>query len=305
MKITINELKTLVRKVVKQINEAPFAGVEPMISTRTPERQEIYDNLEKNYNYDSLGRTSNPKAIDRFHRTSFYQRKANWAFAGFDMPVYIIPFIKERENFRRRNARMKFISKDEFVDIVKESGQEIDVEKVFSNLDSGACYILSRTNYLSKGFLPTPWMILHALFDDQMVSFSAYQSFNFPDSLNIIYKFKIWLLNQITKFQVNLYKKYTYKSLNDDNYQKIIKQLQEFYERTNLKNVNQYTGPQDFVAEIMTQEIATMNGFQVKMLGNENDKFWQNILDKIKSLNLKKLMADSFKGQIIQINTSI
>jgi hypothetical protein len=278
MKITINELKTLVRKAIRQINEAPFAGVEPMVASRTDVGR-YKDWMER-----ETGMNADPKAIDKFHRTSLFQKKAEWAFAGFNIPIYIIPNVGEYYlNYSNNDSRVQFFSKEKLKKIVEKSNSQIDLQKVFSNLDAGACYILSSINFLAKGGLPTPWMIIHAILDNGQGEDSI-SNYNLPPGLEKIYE-----ISQDIYFMI-------------EDGELIFEKDQE---RTNAKNLGEAQDTGDLVAEILTQEIATKSGLQIKMLGNEQDEIWQNVLDKIKSVNMKKLMEDSIKGKIIMVANTL
>ncbi len=282
MKITINELKTLVRKVVKQINEAPFAGVEPGVYIGNYERETF------------PGETTDLKAIDKFYRNPSYEKKANWAYAGYSIPIYVVPMVGiSILGYYNDNSRVQIFSKEKFKELVEKSNSSIDLEKVFANLDAGACYIVSSSNYLSRGALPTPWMLFHAMFDnigmgdfDFDVETGKFDSYprETPSSMYPLYNFigKIY-------------------HLIDEHYHEG-KIIDEMSKRLNLKNIDKISSVEDTLAEMMTQELATKSGLQISLLGDEDDKFWQQILTVIKSANLKKRMENVLRGQIVVVS---
>ena len=79
----------------------------------------------------------------------------------------------------------------------------------------------------------------------------------------------------------------------------------EISKRLNLKNIDKRSSVEDAFAELMTQELATQSGLQINILGDEDDKFWQQFLTVIKSANLKKTMENALRGQIIAVANTV
>lgn len=296
MKITNNDLKKIIKESLKRLSlqEAPFAGIEPMMLQRKDTDQSY-----ENWADDTQGMNANPKSIDKFYRTPSYEKKANWAFAGYSIPIYIIPHVGTSQflGLYLDNPRLQFFSRETFEEIVNESDVEIDVQKVFSNLDNGACYIISSSDYLSRGGLPTPWMIFHAMFDAQQNQFvdedgsMDWETFdvngNYPKDLRKIYEIGL-------KIESLLLQKYGIMGIG-----------QEAQKRTNLKNVDERTSSNDIVAELITQELATSSGLLIKEVGDSDDKLWKNIQKKLKLANLKKVMEKAIQGQIIMVANTV
>lgn len=144
MKITVGQLRRIIKEEIQRVNEAPLADVGDFVNTtsRSDDSRDV-------------------RAAERFHKTPKYRKDAEATFKLFDIPVYIVPiFTSGGTTFNR----VKVVPWEEAEPLIKESG--LKTENIESELGKGACVILSRSGEMVRNFMPSPWMLLHAMFDD-------------------------------------------------------------------------------------------------------------------------------------------
>lgn len=101
----------------------------------------------------------------KFHSSPLYKRKAAAAFRLFGMPVYIVPVYRRGLAYGGRGA---YVGWEEAAPLLDRSG--LDADAVRRDVEGGGTVILAASKQMVEGFLPTPWMLLHALFDDLATS---------------------------------------------------------------------------------------------------------------------------------------
>ena len=149
MRLTIGQFRRIIREEIENaITEAPLADILPAADVRDD-------------------KSSPNRQIDRFHRTPLYKAKAANTFKEFPFPVYIVPVTVD-QSISAAWERVHEMTPDEAFKFLESSGTQYDLEHLRRELASGAAIFLSMsTSTLTKGFLPTPWMIVHAFLDSQ------------------------------------------------------------------------------------------------------------------------------------------
>jgi hypothetical protein len=150
-------------------------------------------------------------ALKKFTSSKKYARDAAWMFRNFSAPIWLIP--GWNKNLNRSGPRLKILSLEEALPGLLESGigltpaeaakgmrpgpenETLRTERINAHLAGGGTIILSAASGVGRGFWPSPWMILHGLFDD--VEGSKFQKqFLLPYKI----KLKDWLDDR--KFQI-------------------------------------------------------------------------------------------------------
>lgn len=146
MKITVGQLRRIIKEEVEKIVDEMSLGA-------------VGRTVNKDRKSDD---DSDLRAVTRLHDTPKYKKEAEISFRLLETTVYVVPVFTNVGI--GRSERTRAISWDEAEPIIVESG--LDPESIKPELEAEkACVILSHTSGLVPGFLPTPWMILHSLFD--------------------------------------------------------------------------------------------------------------------------------------------
>lgn len=74
MKVTVGQLRRIIKEEIERVNEAPLADIGDFVNTssRSDDSREV-------------------RAAERFHKTPKYRKDAEAAFKLFEIPVYIVP----------------------------------------------------------------------------------------------------------------------------------------------------------------------------------------------------------------------
>lgn len=105
-----------------------------------------------------------PEAVRKFHSSKKFLAAANWVFKEFPHDIYILPARGAGRRMHGKQGRNFWASSQEGLDILKNY-QNVDLQDIQGKLESGATIIVNGVGDLPKGFLPTAWMILHAMLD--------------------------------------------------------------------------------------------------------------------------------------------
>ena len=169
MRMTVGQLRRIVREALEVglVREAPLSD-DPILTVdaRTESGKEAFapDLFRK---------------IERFFGNSNYRNKAEYTFRMFPQEVILINATIDDEHSRHSNPvtneRLTAYEPDVGIEMLKRIGVSSDpayFKKLRSKLDGGATVFVNATGELAKGDLPTPWMMLHAMFDNDDYSFS-------------------------------------------------------------------------------------------------------------------------------------
>ncbi len=113
---------------------------------------------------------NSPEAYDKFHNSKSFNKKALAAFKEIPYNVWILPLImnwhdKGRGATKLNYNRFGIYDADEGVALLKQIGAKADFNDIESKLNSGATIIVNSSPELIPETLPTPWMMIHAIYD--------------------------------------------------------------------------------------------------------------------------------------------
>jgi hypothetical protein len=164
----LQALQSFIKEVL--ISEMAFGGAVGKVANM----HQYPDNPESKENF---------AALEKFHSSKKYLDDATRNFANIGPNIWIIPSF-ERSYTGLGNSRLEIIPYKEAIPWLLKSEiglSEEDIkngivpspeneEKRFQNiqkhLENGGTIIISSSSSLRKDFLPTSWMILHAIVDD-------------------------------------------------------------------------------------------------------------------------------------------
>lgn len=274
-----NEEKIL-RLLIKSalLREAPLADILPTGDISIPHEAEKYAadaNVDTSIN-----------AYDRFHRTDVFRDKAKKTFQNFSIPVYIVPIKRTRntELGRFSYGRTAFLRKEKAAELMQIAGIS-DYAVAFNEVQTNsACVIFSAGFGLQAGFLPTPWMIIHAMFDDADGDVASELSSEFGEIFEMVSGIPTWVL----------LKTMTMKSARDSKV-------------TPGADI-------DVVAELIAQAIISSTGVVFKTF--ESDKHPKPAVDRmndklatlatsINSMNMRQKLESILAGKFLYIDVHV
>lgn len=247
------------RSFIKQfLMEMPWAGALP---AATPAWRDDPSEEELQKSNADLQRK-----LNNFHGSKKFNKEAIWAFGEFPQEVYILPVSGFHGGGDTRTYSLK---KQEALDYIENelatgSGSSYVIDNgIDSLLSSGATIIISHIERLKPGFLPTAWMVIHAICDSNPLHIADLNKFRSEIRKHVIENFFIDDLNDCLTMKSG-------PTLADEG---------------------------EAAAEIMAQELATKKGFRWKIpeslpstkKDELEEKFW----------GLKNAMSD-FKGRFIE-----
>lgn len=255
----------LLRKLIQEyIEEMAFGGVLKGINLKGNEE---FENPEATTHYQ----------IEKFHSSKLFHAKGHAAFKHFPFDIWIMPIsVPDYEKIFDMEKRYRAFDIEEIVERLKKYNIDVPEKQLRSIVGSGGCVIMSTVGGLGKGGLPTPWMIIHGLFD----SYSNYAG-NTGMSLMLI----------------DLHRFCSEINLSD----------RELYDHMTMKSAikKEINGGDDLYSELLTQEIITTGG--VKFKDSDDPKISRKlelIKHKIKSFNLKEKISNMFKGKVVVVETA-
>lgn len=266
MKIMINELRGLIREYIDEMSYGGLVG--PAI------------NAKPNPNLKRYTKRMSLDAVEKFHTSPLYLKKANAAFKHFPFEIWVQPINSEiYERFdelfgvNAEDQRYNILSVDEVIEYNREYKLPLNVEKIRSIVDSGGCVIFSLTGELEPNFLSTPWMIIHAMFD----------SSDFTE------------LGGISSFEIETYME---DELGLDRLTDILP-----YMTMGSATSNKMVSEREIIHELCVQEVITTGGVQFKESGDsELDEKLEMLKQKIKSYNLREIISNQIRGKVVVVS---
>ena len=283
---SFNQLRRVIRGI---LSEMPFKRVLPVAK----QHLEYDPEEEDSYNFS-------PSALGKFHSSKRFLKSATHVFADFPQDVYILPVRGNVPSFARVGAMEGEEAISHLEDLARTSEFRdhpitgINIDEIRDVLSQGATVIASFSTQKMSGFLPTPWMIIHAMLDsgggfqDQEFSAISREIEDILDNSGI----------DIESSNSPFYKCLTMKSA----------------------RTGQVGSVNDAAAEIMTQEIGTRRGFywnmtpdaanQIEAQGESVEDYesvLQEIEDTIKGSGLKDKFISATKaaaGKVIFLDTA-
>lgn len=260
MKMKLSELRKVIRQV---LSEMPFREVLPSA------------NISSKNDQPESG-PSSFRAVDRFHRTPQFQKKAIAAFRGLPIEAYFLPIKIDKNLPFLQDTRLTVEKPAKGIRLLKQIGADVDFEDLQAKLAGGATVFLSFVEKLQAGLLPTPWMTIHAMLDN-----SEAEGNSVLDALR--YKIQDWIEEE---------EPYT-----DDD------ELQEIMTMGSARSgLLRGAATSDIISELMTQEIATRRGivfaYPSDMDPEKKEKF-MNLEKFIKSLDIKSKFSKVVGGKLV------
>lgn len=275
MKIRLSQLRRIIQEEVSRVvQEAPFADVLPTAAGPIDDYADDEEDSDK-------GR----EKVSRFFSTQAWRNKAKKAFRLWDIPVYVLPVhtsARYKLDLDFVERRMKILDPSEGFDIVEEgkfAPPEV-TQSLRAAVEGGGLLILAVTQSLKKGFLPTPWMLVHGFFDSQVGLEGVDPK---------ISELQEELSNVFEDFDAS-------GELPDVADLMTMKSARTGY----LKDMP----PTDFVGELLTQAALTTSGVTFKPSGDPDlDDRLAGIADRINSADVRRLIQNNLKGRVLVLAT--
>ena len=223
-------------------------------------------------------------AIEKFHHSNLFLKKANAAFKHFPFDVWVMSVsVPDYEKIFDMNfeKRYRVFNVEETIERLKKYNVDVPEEQLRSITGSGGCVIMSSVGSVNKSFLPTPWMIIHAIFD----STRDVKDINSVKGISSIR----WDLNHFL-YKINL----------DEDV------LCDYMTTKSALNQNFLLENDDVLTELLTQEVITTSGVVFKESDDpEITRKLELIKHKIKSYNLKEKISNMFRGRVVLVETAV
>ena len=263
-------LRDLIREMIAQAYGGTMAGID----LKPTQDSSLEDGAWK----DISTASKSSAAIDKYHRSPTYTAKALTTFANFPYDVFVVPVATRKTAIwgNLTENRVKVMTPTEGLkklELLREKNNvSIDVEDIESKLSGGNTVILSLTQMLTKHFLPTPWMLIHALFETDWspLEEEKYELETAMEEMGLT-------MDNTIKFA-------TMKSARD----------------------NLTLTDADFVSELLTQAVVTKKGlhFNKEIAKKPSTVEKLERLEKLvnEEINIRQKMFDLLKGKIVVIN---
>jgi hypothetical protein len=241
MKMRLSELRGHLRSVLA---EAPLADLDV---TAEP-----------------LSLKTDKSKVQKFFGSKGFETEAKRVFGFLKTPVYLIT-VEQNASLSSRRA----VFYGEHLRSVLQ-GTDISDERIASleqKIDEGASVIVATANELRAGFQPTPWMIIHAMFDNE--------ASQMPSFVNKLY-------HVLTRARFDIRPYLTMRSARDGKIP---------------------DSDSDVASEIATQAIATTSGFQFKQSHDEKINVTLKSIQEIMK-DARSQFDDWISGKVIVINVA-
>ena len=310
MRITVRQLRRIIKEELNSLDQMAWAGNLPIVDAQgTVDPQ------------DDDPRFKEPrlslKAVDKFHSNPLFAKKATAAFKDYKTPIWILPvkinhksskFWQPTEEGRRYDI---FDDPNLAVEALRGGGvPEPTLQQIHGILSNGGTVIANVAAGLRTNFFPTPWMMIHAIFDSEKIKF-------FDDVYQNVYK--MLFTDPISvPTPKNPDRKLTIST-------SMLPPLMTM--RSARKGKITPHSPEDVVAEMLTQEMvttrgvhfnepeSTMRNYFTTARGMEFSDSTRNLYNAvgerleevkvyIKSQNLKERFDDLIAGKLIVLETA-
>jgi len=293
VKIKLSELRSLIRSSV--ISEAPLAGIEPAGEEDWTKGMDS-KTIARFKNYDVPTVQKDREEVKKFFNNENFRSSAIKLYKNLSVPIYVVPaftwFAAGRgSKFDDRGRIKRTYERSEDASIL--AGFGVPPEKIVALEEArkqGAAIFVPLVENLEKGFLSTPWMIIHAMIDESTESsvMGKYVS-------EIVYLF---LEGEDFDGQI--------KSKKQERYFNHL--LPGVISSLTMKSARVYKfkgrSLYDIAAEILTQAILDTRGFHYNKTG---DQEIDSLLAKISDLvsTARKDFEDAIRGKVIVIEAHI
>lgn len=233
----------LLREFIKQqLAEMPLAKLHPFTDVKPPDGKTPIDEPEKK---------KVKKYYDSWREDSFK------TYNNLSVPIHVVPgYSPDIETLSTRTYQKSSTGLDEYL-LNNQTPNMSDETKneLLDAVDRGDAVIITTTTRLRKGFLPTPWIIVHSMYDDPYMNETQSPSEAYFKLIKLI-------VNE-----------------EDRNPQQ---DWDLWYEALTMKSARdrKINAPTDIVGEILTQAVLNRNGFQYnKTQDPEFNKLLAHIAD--------------------------
>jgi hypothetical protein len=257
MQIKVQNLRGL----IKLLLETPLEDILPIVDKSRP------------------GQLYNPNQIKKFFSSEKFKSDAIKAYSLFNTSVYVIPVVSGDSGISQRTKI--FNEKDKIFKILSKCQlSDEKTSELMSALSNDATIFITKASMLEKGYLPSIWMMLHAMIDDQKRVVLSDLSSSLDKLVNELGE-KCKILGMC-------------KDEND---------IGTLFFTMKSARMNDIGGLKDLVAEIVCQEILTYEGFHFKK--SENDDV-NDILLQISHCvkDARKQFENEIKGCLLIVNTA-
>lgn len=272
MKLSLYHLRTLIAEAL--LNEMPFLGKSQLQIGPDRGRSDIRTN-------QPVLAQKNQKAVGRFFDSPKFKNDAIKLYNNLAVPIYVVPIWEGLVNVGDRNMNVRS------QDLVKMGFSKEKIEEFIDMKNSGAAVFIVSASSLESGFLPTPWMIIHALFDDGDPELSTIPSMtNYKDRLSEL----VSSIVPVGRRQ--------FAQQSEQQRQRYVRLLKGLTMRSARET--QIFTLSDFISEIITQSVATKSGFTYKSTGDEEIDV---LLEQIQALMIdaKREFEKAIAGKIIYL----
>jgi hypothetical protein len=265
----------VLRKVIREmLDEMALGAVMPTLDLKRKQDPSI----DKGYGLDPDAPKMTSKSIDRYHRTPMYSSAATAAFKMFPYDVFIVPVATRKLEIMGEliGNRVKVYGREDglkrLAEMAVEHELEVDVDDLRKKLEGGGTVILALTQQLRQGFLPTPWMLVHALFEGDYTHFEE-EKLTFEDAME-----------EMDLSPKRMMKFATMKSARDNN----------------------VLTDSDFTSEVFAQAVITKKGAYFDKEKAKNPETAEKLtrLEDIvnKEINIRQKVFNLLRGKLISIN---
>jgi hypothetical protein len=289
MKITLGQLRSLIR-------EMAFEKISKV--TDTFDHWEDYDpddrdeEIEKEIQDDIKYREKKKEKLDKYFSSKKWSGDASNLYKFIKAPIWIIPDMNEAVTSGDMR-HVEILSLEEAMPSIEQS--DFMPEEVEAHLNAGGCVLIIGANDMRQNEWPSPWMVLHAIFDYAEVYNDSVGDF-YRKNIDIIRSSVEELEESYPRFWNILVSSMTMKSARD----------------------GKIGSERDAAAELLVQSIALRNGCRIKQLSDEliakynipledidliNGKLME-LENEVNSLNMKELINDLFTGNILRFEVS-
>lgn len=225
-------------------------------------------------------KTASVAALEKFHQNPLYLKKATAAFKHFPFDIWVQAistdlyeeYGEELFGVNDEDNRYDIMGVDDISMYNEEYNFPIDIDKIRSITGGGGCVIFSMVGNLRSNFLPTPWMIIHAMFD----------SGDYTKLGEISYEIEEYIEDE----------------LGLDRLTDILPHM-----TMGSATTGNMTSEREITHELCVQEVITTNGVQFKKSGDsELDEKLEMLKQKIKSYNLREFIADQIRGKVVVVS---
>lgn len=162
----MHPLRQFVREHLEQLLEMPYAGTKPTVFGKEPQMQSRLASF--------AGDTTNLAGVHKYMQSSKWKKLAKQAYVNFPYPVWIVPFAGAELDSSLStihggfNSSMHGMGRGQLMTHEEAAGLFDSLGVDVSDIEPDAFIVFAISTVAAKDILPSPWMIFHAIFDDDV-----------------------------------------------------------------------------------------------------------------------------------------